>query len=171
MSVSGGGFEQCYNAQAGVDTHTMLVVTTTLTQAPNDKQQVQPMLKVLQEQAAKHGTATPLIAGAGYCSEKNVVACNEAKNINRTGAAFYRACAVEGSCNTDAGDESPIDNAGRPSGLRSSQANDGAGHWLHQISDGFQAVLTARIAQNNWRVASGLSGVEYQTHGRTTSKS
>ena len=35
MKVSGGGFEQCYNAQAGVDSVTMLVVATGLTQAPN----------------------------------------------------------------------------------------------------------------------------------------
>ena len=31
MPVSGGGFEQCYNAQAGVDTETMLVVSTSNT--------------------------------------------------------------------------------------------------------------------------------------------
>ena len=38
MPVSGGGFEQAYNAQAAVDTETMLVVATGLTQAPNDKE-------------------------------------------------------------------------------------------------------------------------------------
>jgi len=81
MPVSGGGFDQCYNAQAGVDADTMLVVATTLTQAPNDKQPVQPMLKVLQEQAGKLGAATTLIADTGYCSEKNVVACNETKIV------------------------------------------------------------------------------------------
>ncbi len=79
MPVHGGGFEQCYNAQAGVDAHTMLVVATTLTQAPNDKQQVQPILKVLQEQAAKLGDAKTLIADTGYCSENNIKACEEAK--------------------------------------------------------------------------------------------
>jgi transposase len=78
MMVRGGGFEQCYNAQAGVDAATMLVVAATLTQAPNDKQQVQPMLKALQEQAAKLGDVETLIADTGYCSEKNVVACIEA---------------------------------------------------------------------------------------------
>ena len=36
MKVSGGGFEQCYNAQAAVDAQTMLVVATGLTQAPKD---------------------------------------------------------------------------------------------------------------------------------------
>ena len=66
MPVAGGGFEQCYNAQAGVDAHTMLVVAATLTQAPNDKQQVQLMLKVLQEQAPKLGDARILIADTGY---------------------------------------------------------------------------------------------------------
>ena len=79
MPVSGGGFDQCYNAQAGVDADTMLVVATTLTQAPNDKQQVQPLLKVLQAQDAKLGTATTLIADTGYCSENNVKVCEEAK--------------------------------------------------------------------------------------------
>ena len=81
MPVAGGGFEQCYNAQAGVDAHTMLVVTTTLTQAPNDKQQVQPMLKVLQEQAPKLGDVTTLIADTGYCGENNVVECEGAKIV------------------------------------------------------------------------------------------
>ena len=79
MPVAGGGFEQCYNAQAAVDADTMLVVATTLTQAPNDKQQVQPILKVLQAQQAKLGTATTLIADTGYCSENNVKACVDAR--------------------------------------------------------------------------------------------
>lgn len=81
MPVSGGGFEQRYNAQAGVDAVTMLVVATTVTQTPNDKQQVQPMLKVLQEQAPKLGTVETLIADTGYCSDKNVVACGAANIV------------------------------------------------------------------------------------------
>ena len=44
MPVAGGGFEQCYNAQAVVDNETMLVLVPQITQAPNDKQQVVPML-------------------------------------------------------------------------------------------------------------------------------
>lgn len=79
MPVAGGDFEQCYNAQAGVDADTMLVVATTLTQAPNDKQQVQPILKVLQAQQAKLGTVATLVADTGYCSDNNVKACEQAK--------------------------------------------------------------------------------------------
>lgn len=81
MPVAGGGFEQCYNAQAGVDAGTMLVVATTLTQAPNDKQQVQPILDALQAQQAKLGAATTLIADTGYCSENNAKVCEEAKIV------------------------------------------------------------------------------------------
>lgn len=79
MPVSVGGFEQCYNAQAGVDADTMLVVATTLTQAPNDKQQIEPMLSILQEQASKLGKVQTLIADTGYCSENNIKACEQAK--------------------------------------------------------------------------------------------
>ena len=37
MPSSGGGFEQAFNAQACVDTQTMLVVTAHVTQAPSDR--------------------------------------------------------------------------------------------------------------------------------------
>lgn len=79
MAVSGGGFDQCYNAQAAVDAHTMLVVATALTQAPNDKQQIEPMLRTLHAQAPLLGNVTTLVADTGYCSESNVNACVQAK--------------------------------------------------------------------------------------------
>ena len=44
MPVAGGGFEQCYNAQAVVATESLLVIATDVVQAPNDKQQIAPML-------------------------------------------------------------------------------------------------------------------------------
>src|SRR3954454_22200544 len=40
MPVPGGGFEQCYNAQAAVAAGCLLVVATDVVQASNDKQQV-----------------------------------------------------------------------------------------------------------------------------------
>ncbi|MBU2759383.1 IS1182 family transposase [Acidithiobacillus sulfurivorans] len=75
MPVSGGGFEQTYNAQAAVDDQTMLVVATGVSQAPNDKEQVIPMLETLQAQTAQLGPIEALVADMGYCSEKNVEAC------------------------------------------------------------------------------------------------
>ena len=78
MPVAGGGFEQAYNAQAAVDAATMLVVGTHVTQAPNDKEQVTPMLEVLEAHSAVLGKAKHLIADTGFCSEKNMLACEGA---------------------------------------------------------------------------------------------
>ena len=78
MPVSGGGFEQSYNAQAAVDAATMLVIMTAVTQATNDKQQVVPALEAfdaLARRAPELGAPTVLVADCGFCSEANVVAC------------------------------------------------------------------------------------------------
>ena len=48
MPVAGGGFEQCYNAQAVVDTESMLILAPHVTQASNDKEQVEPMVEKVQ---------------------------------------------------------------------------------------------------------------------------
>jgi hypothetical protein len=75
MPVSGGGFEQAYNAQAAVDASTMLVVATGVTQAPNDKKEVEPMLVTLESQSAALGNITQLIADTGFFSQGNIHAC------------------------------------------------------------------------------------------------
>ncbi|MEF8734615.1 MAG: IS1182 family transposase [Candidatus Accumulibacter meliphilus] len=78
MPVAGGGFEQAYNAQAAADAATMLIVATGVTQAPKDKEQVEPMLATLKAQAEVLGAVECLIADSGYCSEKNIKACEAA---------------------------------------------------------------------------------------------
>jgi transposase len=75
MPVSGGGFEQCYNAQASVDTDTMLVMSTHVTQATNDKQQIEPALKSLDELPDELGKVTDLLTDTGYFSADNVSLC------------------------------------------------------------------------------------------------
>jgi transposase len=80
MPVAGGGFEQAYNAQAAVDAATMLVVATRVTQAPNDKEQVTPMLDTLMAQEML-GAVECLIADTGFCSEKNIQACETARLV------------------------------------------------------------------------------------------
>src|ERR1035437_7590214 len=78
MPVADGGFEQAYNAQAAVDADTMLVVATGVTQAPNDKEQIAPMLETLQAQAKVLGVVERLIADTGFSSEKNIKVCEAA---------------------------------------------------------------------------------------------
>ena len=75
MPVPGGGFEQCYNAQAVVAAGSLLVVAAEVTQAPNDKQQLEPMLDKLAELPEALGEVGELLADNGYFSEANVNAC------------------------------------------------------------------------------------------------
>ena len=49
----GGSFEQCYNAQAAVEVETMLVVGEHVSDAPNDKQQLEPTLASVSPVAGK----------------------------------------------------------------------------------------------------------------------
>ncbi len=79
MPVSGGGFGQCYNAQAGVDTETMLIVGQHLSQKTNDKQELKPALESLTTLPGQLGTVGSLLADAGYFSEANVESCLEEK--------------------------------------------------------------------------------------------
>ncbi len=79
MPTSGGGFEQTYNAQAGVDTASKLIVSAHVTQQANDKQELVPTLQNLAALPEELGTATELIADSGYFSETNVTACEDRK--------------------------------------------------------------------------------------------
>ncbi len=77
MKCAGGAFEQSYNAQAAVDTDSFLIVATHVTQAGNDKQQVEPMLAHLQALPERLGRVDTLVADAGYCSENNILLCEQ----------------------------------------------------------------------------------------------
>jgi transposase len=79
MPVPGGGFDQADNAQAAVDTATLVVVAPAVTQATNDKQHVLPMLEQLNALPRELGRVKTLLADAGYASEDNVNACAQAK--------------------------------------------------------------------------------------------
>ena len=79
MPVAGGGFEQCYNAQAVVAAGSLLVVATAVTQAANDKRQLQPMLDKVTELPDELGEVEAMLADSGYFSAANVTACAAAK--------------------------------------------------------------------------------------------
>jgi len=79
MKVAGGGFDQCYNAQALVATDSMLVVATEVTQAANDKEQLVPMLEKLEALPEELGRAECVLADNGYLSEANVEQCEAAQ--------------------------------------------------------------------------------------------
>ena len=76
-----GGFEQTYNAQAAVDSKSMLIVANHVSQHPNDKQEMEPVLNALEKLPANLGTITTMIADCGYFSKNNVEACEHKEII------------------------------------------------------------------------------------------
>ena len=79
MPASGKSFQQAYNVQAGVETESLLIVTQHVTQAVNDKREVTPTLKALDQLPEALGKAEALLADTGYYSEANVKACQAEK--------------------------------------------------------------------------------------------
>ena len=67
----GGGFDQCYNAQAAVDTESMLIVGARLTNSPVDVRQLVPMLDELSTQPESLGRPSHILADAGFFSQAN----------------------------------------------------------------------------------------------------
>jgi transposase len=80
MPQSGKGFKQAYNAQAGVDVETMLIVEEHISQCPNDKKEIPHALKGLSLLPKDIGKVDTILSDAGYFSESNVEAC-EAEHV------------------------------------------------------------------------------------------
>lgn len=79
MKVAGGGFDPCDNAQALVDTASMLILVPHVSQDTNDKPQVAPRVEKMGANPAGLNPPNTLLADTGYFSEKNVETCAEAK--------------------------------------------------------------------------------------------
>ncbi len=131
MPVAGGGFEQCYNAQAVVAAGSLLVVAAQVVQAPNDKQQIEPMLKRIEALPADLGKPETLLADNGYFSDANVALCAAAQ--------------IAGAGEPDAarGHEPSSADARRQEALCLAQADSGTGVRHHQIGDGLPPVPPA----------------------------
>ena len=67
-----GGFEQHYNVQVGVDQESRLIVATTLSNHPNDKCEVEPILDAIAPEVGKPAAAA---FDNGFFSANNVIAC------------------------------------------------------------------------------------------------
>lgn len=62
------GFQQAYNAQAGVETDSRLIVGARVSQAPNDKEQLGPTLSAVFE----HVAPSCVLVDSGFVSEKAI---------------------------------------------------------------------------------------------------
>jgi transposase len=80
------GIVQAYNAQAAVEPDLQLIVGQTVTQAANDKQQLLPMVEVIEQQSGQR--PEEILADSGYCSEKNLEALESAAQPERRIAGY-----------------------------------------------------------------------------------
>ena len=128
MPTSSGGFEQAYNAQAGVDVETHLIVEQHVTQHTNDKQEIEPALEAIGHLPDALGEAENLLADTGYFSEANVEKCTEASLVpfipekrdkhNRPLTERFREDPRTASgCHCGAGHETSVADRGRKSDL------------------------------------------------------
>lgn len=75
------GFLQGYNAQAAVEPALQLIVGQTVTAATNDKEQLEPMLGIIEQQCGQR--PDEVLADSGYCSEKNLAALESLEDPTR----------------------------------------------------------------------------------------
>ena len=81
MLTSNNGWQQAWNGQAAVDMDSHLIMGGHISQATNDKQQLTPTLRQLQNLPEQLGTLTRIAADNGYYSEDNI---SEATDRNIT---------------------------------------------------------------------------------------
>ena len=77
----GDGFVQGYNAQAAVEPELRLIVGQLVTQAANDKEQLEPMVEAIEQQSGQRPEA--ILADSGYCSEENLAYLESAEQPER----------------------------------------------------------------------------------------
>ena len=155
MPVAGGGFDQCYNAQAVVATASLLVIATAVVQAPNDKQQIAPMLEKIDALSEQFGRPE---FQRGQCNA--VRGCqNRTADCDRAAAAspllaraICRAAAGAGKPDTGRGHGLASADTARQTTLWSAQTDPGTGVRYHQIGDRIPPVPAAWTQSRSRRV-------------------
>ena len=168
MPVAGGGFEQCYNAQAVVTADSLLVVATDVVQAANDKQQLTPMLgKLTGLPEATWQDQIHLLADNGYFSAANVdgLPGGRARPADRAWGVrrITPPLAERFAAAATAAGPSPrrseamahrLQHAGGPGPLRPAQAHAGAGFGIIKAVLGFRQFLLRGLdaVRGEWRL-------------------
>jgi transposase len=80
------GIVQGYNAQAAVEPTLLLIVGQAVTEAANDKQQLKPMVELIEQQSGQRPEA--ILADNGYCSEENLEHLESAEEPERQIVGF-----------------------------------------------------------------------------------
>lgn len=85
---NGQHFEQAYNAQASVEVESRLIVGQSLSNQPNDKQQLVVAVETVRETA---GSVSAVLADSGYYSQQAVEKIEKDEHNQPTGTTVYAA--------------------------------------------------------------------------------
>jgi hypothetical protein len=162
-----GGFVQAYKAQIAVEPDFQWIVGQRVTQAANDKQQLQPTLEAMRQQAGQK--LQEVITDSGYCSEANLKYLEKKKieGFIATDRESYRDRQQPGR-----GDRYPRERRGGPhapetadqsgSGhLLQAQNGRGAGVWTDQTSARLPAISLAWSGEGARGVGRDLSHAQH----------
>ena len=72
MKANNKGFDQCGNAQVAVDREHQVIVAADVTNEPNDKKQLKPMVKQAKQNVGRGQQIDKFSSDSGYFSEDNV---------------------------------------------------------------------------------------------------
>ena len=172
MKSSSDGFVQAYNAQIVVEPELQLIVGQAVTQAANDKEQVAPMMAVVEAQSGQRPEA--VIADSGYCSEKNLEGLESEQQPAATHRSFHGHGATEAggaagvwaravTKRRDAGgtDEAEVADQGGGGDLCHAQRDRGTGVRADQGGAGIPAIFVARVREGESGMGVGVRDAQY----------
>ncbi len=147
------GFQQCYNAQAGVETDSRLIVGARVVQAPNDKQQLEPTLGAVCE----HVSPAQVLIDSGFAGEAAVTrAERETPGLTVLAMLIREPSARRALRRTHA---SPHLDRGRPRALQTAQTDGRTSVWHHKRGDGLPPLFHAPTPKGVAGVGLCVSGL------------
>ena len=174
---SSEGFVQGYNAQAAVDIDSHLIVAEHVSDHTNDKQELAPALRCLDERQEAVGQPRALLADAGYFSDENVRRC-EAEGIEpyiasgreRHHRPLADRLAPVPECPAQADGVAAMGhrmkNPRGQSAVRQAQVHGGDGLWSDQGGVGIPTISSAWARGGAGRVDAGVHGMEPEADAR-----
>ena len=162
------GFVQAYNAQIAVEPDFQWIVGQRVTQAANDKQQLQPTLEAIRQQAGH--TPQAVMTDSGYCSEANLqyLEKNKDRRLHRHRPGVLSGPPAAGpagaaSPGSDASGPHAPETADQGGGghLLQAQNGRGAGVWTDQTSARLPAVSLAWSGEGARGVGHDLSHAQH----------
>jgi hypothetical protein len=177
MPVAGGGFDQCYNAQAVVATGSMLVVHNR--RGSGAQRQAISRTDAGEDRGVARGVGRgrEFAGGQRLFSAANVDACQEAgvEPVIAMGRQPHHPPLAERFAagpvapeepHAGRGDGPSTEGAGRPRALRLAQADARAGVRHHQVRARIPSILPAWLEEVAQRVEPGDHGVESEANVR-----